>query len=77
MAFGVKYKLRPRLNLMAEFAMTKVFGDHVDGPQLSDLYTIKSSFLKNTDWYSTIMITISYDSASGAPLAIMWTDFPI
>lgn len=61
MAFGVKYKLRPRLNLMAEFAMTKVFGDHVDGPQLSDLYTIKSSFLKNTDWYSTIMITISYE----------------
>lgn len=61
MAFGVKYKLKPRLNLMAEFAMTKVFGDHVDGRQLSDLYTIKSSFLKNTDWYSTIMITISYE----------------
>lgn len=61
MAFGVKYKLRPRLNLMAEFSMTKVFGDKVDGKELNDLYTIQSSFLKNTDWYSTLMITISYE----------------
>lgn len=61
MAFGFKYKLRPRLNIMAEFAMTKVFGDKVDGRDLHDLYTIKSSFLKNTDWYSTLMFTISYE----------------
>ena len=61
MAFGVKFKVRPRLNLMAEFAMTKAFGDHLDDKQISDLYQIKSSFLKNTDWYSTIMISISYE----------------
>lgn len=61
MAFGVKYKLRERLNLGLEFSMTKVFGDHIDGKKLSDLYLIKSSFLKNTDWYSSIMFTVSYE----------------
>lgn len=61
MAFGVKFKVRPRFNLAVEFAMTKVFGDHVDGAQLSDLYTIKSSFLKNTDWFSTLGISFSYE----------------
>lgn len=61
MAFGVKYKVRPRLNLGLEFSMTKVLGDHVDGPDLSDLYLIKSSFIKNTDWYSTLQFSISYE----------------
>lgn len=61
MAFGVKYKLKPRLNLALEFAMTKVIGDHADGPDLSDLYLIKSSFIKNTDWYSTIQLSLSYE----------------
>ncbi|MDE6489246.1 MAG: outer membrane beta-barrel protein, partial [Paramuribaculum sp.] len=48
---GVRYKLSRRVNLSAEFTMTKVFADNVDGDTLSDLYLIKSSFLKNTDWY--------------------------
>lgn len=61
MGVGVKYKIRPRVNLGLEFCMTKVFGDHVDSGELSDLYQIKSSFLKNTDWYSTLMLSISYE----------------
>jgi len=60
MGFGIKYKVAKRVNLMAEFSMTKVFGDKVDG-ELSDLYQIKSSFVKNTDWYSSIIIGISYE----------------
>lgn len=60
MGVGVKYKLRERWNLGAEFTMTKVFSDHVDGA-LADLYQIKSSFLKNTDWYSNISISITYE----------------
>lgn len=60
MAFGVKYKMAQRWNLSLEFSMTKVFGDKVDG-ELSDLYQIKSSFLKNTDWYSNISVGISYE----------------
>lgn len=61
MGFGVKFKLRPRVNLGMEFTMTKVFGDHLDSSELKDLYKIKSSFLKNTDWYSTLAVSISYE----------------
>lgn len=61
MGIGVKYKLRPRINLGLEFTMTKVFGDNLDSAELKDLYQIKSSFLKNTDWYSTLMLSISYE----------------
>ncbi len=61
MSVGLKYKLRERLNLGLEFTMTKVLGDNVDGPYLSDLYTIKSSFLKNTDWLSSIAVSITYE----------------
>lgn len=60
MAFGVKYKARPRLNLAMEFSMTKVFSDHMDGP-LSDLHQIKSSFARNTDWYSDITFSVTYE----------------
>lgn len=61
MAIGIKYKLKQRLNLGVEFSMTKVLGDNVDGKDLSDLYQIKSSFLKNTDWYSQLAISITYE----------------
>lgn len=60
MGVGFKYKLKERLNLGLEFTMTKVFSDHVDGA-LSDLYQIKSSFLKNTDWYSNISVSLTYE----------------
>lgn len=60
MGVGLKYKLKKRLNLGFEFTMTKVFSDHVDGV-LSDLYQIKSSFLKNTDWYSDISLSLTYE----------------
>lgn len=61
MSFGVKYKPRPRINIEACFTMTKVFGDHIDGPELSDLTTIKSSFLKNNDWHSAMTVGISFE----------------
>ncbi|MCM1164254.1 MAG: porin family protein [Muribaculaceae bacterium] len=61
MSVGVKYKLRPRLNLGLEFTMNKIFGDKVDSHLLDDPYLIKSSFLKNTDWCSTIVLSISYE----------------
>lgn len=58
---GIKYKLKPRINIGLDWTMTKVFGDKIDGEILDDPYAIKSSFLKNTDWYSTIMISLSYE----------------
>lgn len=61
MGVGIKYKFKPRWNLIAEFSMTKVFGDKVDSAELTDLYQIKSSFLKNTDWYSSLTVGITYE----------------
>ena len=58
---GVKFKLRERLNIGLEFLMKKTFSDRVDGPELSDPFGIESSFAKNTDWYSTLTVTISYE----------------
>lgn len=58
---GVKYKLNKRLNLGFEFLMKKTFSDKLDGENLSDPYQIQSSFMKNTDWYSTMTFTISYE----------------
>ena len=60
MGAGIKYKIKERLNFGVEFTMTKVFSDHVDGV-LSDLYQIQSSFLKNTDWYSNISVSLTYE----------------
>lgn len=61
MAMGVKYKLRERLNLGAEFCMTKYFSDRMDSADLSDLTLIKSSFIKNTDWTSTVTLSLTYE----------------
>lgn len=58
---GVKFKVNRRLNLGLEFLMKKVFTDRLDGDNLKDPYGIKSSFAKNTDWYSTLTFTISYE----------------
>lgn len=61
MGIGFKFKVSRRLNLNAEFTMTKVFGDKIDSEQLTDLYRIESSFLKNTDWFSTLTVGVSYE----------------
>lgn len=61
MGVGMKFKVSERVNVGAEFTMTKVFGDKVDGPVLNDLNTIKTSFYKNTDWYSRLTVGISYE----------------
>lgn len=61
MGIGVKYKFAPRWNLIAEFTMTKTFGDKIDSDELTDIYQIKSSFLKNTDWYSTLTVGVSFE----------------
>lgn len=61
MAAGIKFKARPRLNLGLEFCMTKLFTDKADADALADPYHIKSSFLKNTDWTSSVVFSISYE----------------
>lgn len=59
MGLGLKFKLKERLNLGFEFTMRKCFGDNIDG--LSDLYGVKHSFAKNTDWYSFAMFSVTYE----------------
>lgn len=61
LGFGFKYKPSRRLNLGVEFLMKKVFTDRLDGRLLDDPMGIKSSFMKNTDWYSTLTFTVSYE----------------
>jgi hypothetical protein len=56
---GVKYKYKDRLNAGFEFTMRKEFSDRIDG--YSDLFGIKHSFAKNTDWYSFAMFTVTYE----------------
>ena len=58
---GVKFKINRRLNLGLEFLMKKTFTDRLDGDNLKDPYGIKSDFMKNTDWYSTFTVTLSYE----------------
>lgn len=61
LAFGFRYKIRERINLFAEFSMTKVFSDHVDGKDVADINHIKTDFYKNTDWFSRIAVGITYE----------------
>ena len=56
---GVKYKFKDRLNLGFEFTMRKEFSDRID--HLSDLFGIKHSFAKNSEWYSFAMFTVTYE----------------
>lgn len=58
---GVKYKIAPRWNISLEFAMHKTLGDSFDGKALADPYHIESSVLKNTDWFSTTLFSITYE----------------
>jgi hypothetical protein len=57
---GIKWKVAPRVNLIAEWAMRFTPSDKLDGR--SDIYGIKSSGLfKNTDCYSAFQLAVSYD----------------
>jgi len=63
---GLKYKIKNRLNLGFEFSFRKLFGDDFDKPDkdgfgLEDPYEIKSNFLKNKDWYSLTMFSVTWD----------------
>ena len=62
---GVKYKVKPRINLGFEWTMRFSTTDKLDatpeGTQLNDPYGVKSGFLKNKDTYSFAMFFITYD----------------
>lgn len=63
---GVKYKIRPRLNIGLEWTMRFSTSDALDASskeaaQLIHPYGIESSGLKNKDCYSFTMVFLTYD----------------
>lgn len=62
---GVKYKVRPRLNIGLEWTMRFSTSDNLDdtggSTTLAHPYGIKSVGLKNKDCYSFTMVYVTYD----------------
>ena len=57
---GIKYKVADRVNLTAEWAMHFSSNDCLDG--IADPYGIqRSGLFKNTDCYSHLQLTLTYD----------------
>lgn len=56
---GVKYKFAPRWNAVMKITFAKMLTDKAD--QLNDLYDIESTAWKNTDWYSTLSVGVTYE----------------
>ena len=59
LGLGLKYRFAPRWNLTAKLSFAKTFNDKADG--IRDPYDIESSGAKNTDWYSTLSVGVSYE----------------
>lgn len=57
--FGIRYKLRERINVGFDWTMRFTMSDELDG--IADPYSIKGGMLKNKDTYSFTMLYISYD----------------
>jgi len=63
---GVKYKLKNRINLGLEFSVRKLFGDGLDvtddsNKLLDNPYGVSSSMMKNKDWYSLLLFSVTWD----------------
>ncbi|MDR0431120.1 MAG: DUF6089 family protein [Tannerellaceae bacterium] len=66
LGIGVKYKLKNRINLGCEFSFRKLFGDNFDVTNDSNAifdnpYEMKGSILKNKDWYSFLLLSVTWD----------------
>lgn len=64
LGIGYKYKIRNRINIGVEFSMRKLFSDYFD--VMDNPYYITSNILKNKDWYSLTMISLTWDFGSRA-----------
>ena len=62
---GVKYKLKNRINIGAEWTIRKLFSDRLDVSGSNELldnpYGTGSGWLKNRDWYSMLTLSVTYD----------------
>lgn len=59
MGVGVKYKLKPRLNIGLDFLYHFTLSDGLDG--FKNPHAISSSGFKNKDHYCTTLLYITYE----------------
>lgn len=62
---GIKYMIRNRINLGLEYSVKKLFSDGFDAPDksgfnLDNPYQLNGSFLKNNDWCTVLMFSITW-----------------
>ena len=58
---GLKYKVINRVNLGLEVTMRKQFSDGIDLPELSDPMGLNDSLIKNKDWVSMLLFSVTWD----------------
>ena len=59
---GIKYKILNRFNIGSQFSFLKLFGDKLEGDEtLDNPYHIDSGLFKNKDWYSLLLLTVTWD----------------
>ena len=63
---GVKYKVKNRVNLGLEYSVRKLFRDDFDAPDksgfnLDNPYGLNGGIMKNKDWYTLLMFSITWD----------------
>lgn len=56
---GAKWKLSPRANAQVTCLFTRTFGDSADG--IKDPYMVGSSGFANSDWFGSIVFSITFD----------------
>lgn len=67
LGLGIKAKVAPRINLGCEWTFRKTTADDLDYArnatdfQLQDSWSGSGSWNKNKDWYSIVMVYLSYD----------------
>jgi hypothetical protein len=63
---GAKYKIKNRINVGCEFSVRKLFADNLDvtdseNTLLNNPYGISGSVWKNNDWYSFLLLSVTWD----------------
>jgi hypothetical protein len=67
LGLGFKYKIRTGINVGIEFSMRKLFADNLDVTEqkqnfdLDAPYKIESSIMKNQDWYSLTLVSLTWE----------------
>ena len=65
LGFGVKYKLRPRLNVGLDWTMRFSLSDRLDG--FDAPHGLKSDFYRNQDHLGLLRVTLTYDFSPRCP----------